>query len=71
MHVLVFVIIELKNALRNIEKGVTEFITLTLTKARICGRSLPEIVGSNSQRGHECLSAVSVMCCQVEVSATS
>jgi len=28
-------------------------------------------VGSNPTRGHGCLSVVSVVCCQVEVSATS
>ena len=35
----------------------------------VCGRSLAEIVGSNPTGC--CLSVVSVMCCQVEVSATS
>jgi hypothetical protein len=33
----------------------------------VCGRSLAEIVGSNPTGGHGCLS---VVCCQVEVSAT-
>ena len=35
------------------------------------GRPLAGIVGSNSARGHGCLSVVIVVCCQVEVSATS
>ena len=34
-------------------------------KAWVCGRSHAEIAGSNG-----CLSVVSVVCCQVEVSAT-
>jgi hypothetical protein len=36
------------------------------SKAWVCGRSLTRIVGSNPTG-----SVVSVMCCQVEVSATS
>jgi hypothetical protein len=40
------------------------------SKAWVCGRSLAGIAGSNSARGHGCLSVVSVVCCQVEVSAT-
>jgi hypothetical protein len=40
-------------------------------KAWVYGRSLAGIVGSNPARGHGCLSLVSVVCCQVEVSATS
>jgi len=35
------------------------------------GCSPAEIVGSNPAEGHGCLSVVSVVCCQVEVSATS
>jgi len=35
-----------------------------------CGRSPAEIVSSNPNGGHGCLSVVSVVCCQVEVSAT-
>jgi len=38
---------------------------------RLCGRSPAEIMGSNPTRVHGCLSVVSVVCCQVEVSATS
>jgi len=41
------------------------------SKAWVCGRSPTEIVGSNPAGGHGCLSVVSVVCCQVEVSATS
>jgi hypothetical protein len=38
--------------------------------AQICGRSLAEIVGSNPAGGMD-VSVVSVVCRQVEVSATS
>jgi hypothetical protein len=41
------------------------------SKAWVFGRSLTRIVGSNLTGGHGCLSLVSVVCCQVEVSATS
>jgi len=41
------------------------------SKAQVCGRSPAEIVGSNPTGGHRCLSVLSVVCCQVEVSATS
>ena len=41
------------------------------SKAWVCGRQLAGIVGSNPAGGHGCLSVVSVVCCQVEVSATS
>ena len=40
------------------------------TKAWVCGRSHAEIVGSNHNGGNVCLSVVSVVCYQVEVSAT-
>ena len=40
------------------------------SKAYVFGRSPAEIVGSNPTGGHGCLSVVSVVCCQVEVSAT-
>jgi hypothetical protein len=40
------------------------------SKAWVFGRSLTRIVGSNPTGGHGCLSVVSVVCCQVEVSAT-
>ena len=43
----------------------------TRSKALVCGRSPAEIVGSNPTGGHGCLSVVSVICCQVEVFATS
>jgi hypothetical protein len=39
-------------------------------KVRVCDRSVGGTAGSNLARGHECLSLVSVMCCQAEVSAT-
>jgi hypothetical protein len=38
---------------------------------QVCGRSPAEIVGSNPTGEHGCLTVVSVVCCQVEVSATS
>ena len=41
------------------------------SKAKLCGRSPAEIMGSNPTEGHGCLSVVSVVCCQVEVSAAS
>jgi hypothetical protein len=40
-------------------------------KARVCGRSLSGIVGSNYGGGHGCLSFVGVVCGQVEVCAKS
>jgi hypothetical protein len=40
------------------------------SKAWICGRSLVGFAGSNPPGRHGCLSFVSVVCCQVEVSAT-
>jgi hypothetical protein len=40
------------------------------SKTLVFGRSPAEIVGSNPNGGHGCLSVVSVVCCQVEVSAT-
>jgi len=39
------------------------------SKAWACGRLLAGIVSSNPSRGHGCLSVVSVVCRQVEVSA--
>ena len=45
--------------------------TQDLNRGAACGRSLAEILGSDSHRGHVYLSVVSVVCCQVEVSATS
>ena len=44
------------------------------SRAYVCGRSPAEIVGSNPKGGvggDGYLSVVSVVCCQVEVSATS
>ena len=40
------------------------------SKAWVCGCSFLRIVGSNPAGLHGCLSFVSVVCCQVEVSAT-
>ena len=40
------------------------------SKASVCGRSLAGIVGSNPAVCMDVLSLVSVVCCQVEVSAT-
>ena len=40
------------------------------SKAWVFGSSPAEIVGSNPTEGHGCLSVVSVVCCQVEVSAS-
>jgi hypothetical protein len=40
------------------------------SKASVCGRSLVGIVGSNPTGMYGYLSVVSVVCCQVEVSAT-
>jgi len=41
------------------------------SKACVCGCSLSGIVGSNLVEAVDVLSLVSVVCCQVEVSATS
>jgi hypothetical protein len=41
------------------------------SKAWVYARSLARIAGSNPTRGRGCLSVVSVVCCQVKVSATS
>ena len=40
------------------------------SKASVCGRSLAGIEGSNPAGVNGCLSVVSVVCCQVDVSAT-
>ena len=40
-------------------------------KELVCDRLLAGNVGSNPAEGHGCLFVVSVVCCQVEVSATS
>jgi len=41
------------------------------SKAWVCGRWLAGTAGSNPAGEHGCLSSVSVVCCQVEVFATS
>ena len=40
------------------------------SKARVNSRSLAGIGGFESHRGHESLSLVSVVCCQLDISAT-
>ena len=40
------------------------------SKAWVCGRSLIEFMGSSHAGGIDVLSLVSVVCCQVEVSAS-
>ena len=48
----------------------THVLIPVAVRSKVCGRLLAEIAGSNSTGGHGCLSVVSVVCCQVEVSAT-
>jgi hypothetical protein len=43
----------------------------TRFKAWVCDRSLAGIAGPNPPRGHGCVSLVSVVCCQVDISASS
>jgi hypothetical protein len=40
------------------------------SKAWVCGRLFAEIVGSNAAGDMDVLSVMSVVCCQVEVSAS-
>ena len=40
------------------------------SKAWVCGQSFAGIAGSNPVEGHGCLSVVSGVCCQVEVSVS-
>jgi len=48
-----------------------EFLELPRGITWVCGRSLAEIVGSNSAEGMDvCMYVVRVMCCQLEISAT-
>jgi hypothetical protein len=42
----------------------------TQSKVRLCGRSLAGVVGSNPNGGMNVCLFSSVVCCQVEVSAT-
>jgi len=44
---------------------------VTRSKAQVCGRSLADIVALNPTGGMDALSVMSVVCCQVEVSATN
>jgi hypothetical protein len=49
----------------NFVNGLFKLISMAArSKAWVCGRSLAG--GFESRRGHECLSVVSVVCCQVE-----
>ena len=43
------------------------FPLVALSKAWVCDRLLAVIVGSNPTGGHECLSLLSVVCCEAEV----
>ena len=52
-------------------KLITPVPVAARSRAEVCGRSPAEIVGSNPTGRDVCLSVVSVVCCQVEVSATS
>ena len=47
-----------------------QILVAVRSKAWVCGCLLSGNAGSNPRRGHGCLSLVSVVCCQVEVSAT-
>ena len=40
------------------------------SRAWVCGRSLAGVAGSNPAGRHGCLSVVSVVCCQAEVSVS-
>ena len=44
---------------------------VALSKAWVCRHLLPGIMGLNPAGGNGCLSLVSVVCCQIEVCATS
>ena len=57
-----------------IKFGIVQLVPVPVTarsEALVCGLSPAEIIGFASHRGDGCLSVVSVVCCQVEVSATS
>ena len=45
-------------------------LVVTRSKTWVCGHLLTGIAGSNPAGGRGCLSLVSVVCCQVEVSAS-
>ena len=51
-------------------KNILSISVAARSKAWVCSRSLAGICGFNSPYGDDCLSVVSVVCCQVEVSAT-
>ena len=56
---------------KHLRNDILQIPGAALSKARVCRRSNAVIVGSNSAGGRGCLSVVIVVCCQVEVSATS
>jgi len=49
---------------------ITPIPVATWSKARVCGGSVFGIAGSNPAKRHGCLSLMSVVCCQVQVSAS-
>ena len=55
--------------LDNMEQ-VVQMPLVARSKEEVYGHSPAETVVSNPTGGHGCLSVVSVVCCQVEVSAT-
>ena len=64
----VFLVSEMLTDLKVINDAILPVPVAARSKAWVCGRSLAEIVGFETHRGHGCLY---VECCQVEVSATS
>jgi len=55
-------------------KRLKKFVLISVaarSKAWVCGHLLAGIMGSNPRRCMDGLSPVSVVCCQVEISATS
>jgi hypothetical protein len=61
--------ISIDNSITSFEVQWLLYIPQGLTLVWVCGRSLAWIACSNSAGGHVCLSFVSAVCCQVEVSA--
>jgi hypothetical protein len=56
--------------LLNIHVNIKPFPVAARSKAYVCGRSSPVVMGSHTTGGHAHLYVVSVVCCQVEVSST-
>jgi len=52
-------------------KDILPIPVVARSKAWVYGSSLDGIVGFETRRGHGCLSVLSVVRCQVEVSATN